>query len=60
MISKIPPLHERRMAGFGIGKMAYDFYRFNVSLFCFNHHNEIRPLWGKFFELDFIKTYGMK
>ncbi|MCZ7550864.1 MAG: hypothetical protein M5U11_17185 [Anaerolineales bacterium] len=30
MISHIPPLIERRMAGCGIGKMAYDVSRFTL------------------------------
>lgn len=30
MIRNSPPLQERRMAGFGIGKTAYEFYRFTT------------------------------
>lgn len=60
MISNIPPLHQRRMAGHWVGNLAYDVYRFAGSLFCFNHHDEIRPAQGKLLELDFIKIRSMK
>jgi hypothetical protein len=31
MISKIPSLHERRMTGFELSKMAYDIRRFTTG-----------------------------
>jgi len=45
MISKIPPLHERRMAGFWIGKMAYDVCRFTIgpSTWFLSHAQTLLP-----------------